>query len=323
MTDSPQAKYLQLLGAPNVKTLENQIVDTILGAVRQRHSGRRLPVRLSSVANDFCISPVPHLTHGAHDGHLEYQEHSGQFVITLCTPFPDRPLREQPNQSRMRFTYAHEVAHRFFFVNQHGKWARARDLATSNLPLAEEMKHKITLSRIEEGLCNSIARRVLIPDIELDAVDLRDWFGKGKGFIDLLTATARKFGVSRDCLLVRLQRNRVSGPHVAFLVGRSRGTVHKKGALGLRIATWLCSQDRESVGVQRLHPGFEWSNFGRTAFESVESWMQNRSESEGSFEILLKFSREESLSFRGWWSLLNTTPVRTETSRILLWGELS
>jgi hypothetical protein len=323
MTDSPHAKYLRLLGAPDVKALEDQIVDTILGAVRQRHSDRRLPVRLSSVANDFCISPIPHLAHGAHDGQLEYEERIGRFVITLCTPFPDRPLHEQPNRARMRFTYAHEVAHRFFFVNERGKWSRARDLATSNLPLAEEMKQKITLSRIEEGLCNSIARRVLIPDVELGGVDLRDWFGKGKEFINLLTATARKFGVSRDCLLVRLQRNRVSGSHAAFLVSRSRGTVHKKGALSLRIATWLCSQDGVSVGMQRLRPGFEWSNFGRTASEFVESWMHNRSESEGSFEIPLEFTREESRNFRGWCCVLNTTAASAEAARILLWGELS
>ena len=88
----------------------------------------------------------------------------------------------------MRFTYAHEVAHRFFSVKEGGKWCRARDLATSDLPLADEMKQKITLSRIEEGLRNSIARRVLIPDDQLHAVDLRDWFGKGKEFLDVLTA---------------------------------------------------------------------------------------------------------------------------------------
>jgi hypothetical protein len=323
MTDTPHAKYLRLLHAPNVKALEDQIVDTLLRAVRQQHSGKMLPVRLSLVANEFSISPMPHLTQGAHDGQLEYHERSGQFVITLCTPFPGRPLREQPNRARMRFTYAHEVAHRFFFVNERGKWARARDLATSNLPLAEEMRQKITLSRIEEGLCNSIARRVLILDVELDAVDLGDWFGRGKEFIHLLTSTARKFGVSRDCLLVRLQRNRISGRHVAFLVGKSQGTVHKKGVLGLRIATWLGSQDDGTLGMQRLRPGFEWSNFGRTASEFVESRMQNRCESEGSFEIPVEFSREETRSFRGWWSILNTIPSQTETGRILLWGELS
>jgi hypothetical protein len=322
MTDSAHAKYLRILGAPDVRTLEDRIVDTILGAVRQRHSGTRLPVRLSAVANDFCISPVPHLTHGSHDGQLEYEEHSRQFVITLCTPYPDRPLREQPNRTRMRFTYAHEVAHRFFFVNERGKWSRARDLATSNLPLAEEMKQKITLSRIEEGLCNSIARRVLIPDVEIDAVDLKDWFAKGKEFVHLLTATARKFGVSRDCLLVRLQRKQLGGPHAAFLVTRSRGTVHKRGILSLRIATWVCSRDG-SVGMQRLRPGLEWSNFGRTASEFVESWMQSQGEPEGSFEIPLEFGREGTRHFRGWWSLLNTMPARTDASRILLWGVLS
>ena len=323
MADSPHSKYLRLLGAPDVKALEDRVVDTILGAVRQRDSDRKLPVRLSLVANDFCISPVPHLTNGAHDGQLDYEEQSGRFVITLCTPFPDRPLNAQPNRSRMRFTYAHEVAHRFFFVNECGKWARARDLATSNLPVAEEMKQRITLSRIEEGLCNSIARRVLIPDVELGGVDLRDWFGKGKEFVHLLTATARKFGVSRDCLLVRLQRNRIRGSYAAFLISRSRGTVHNKGALSLRIATWLCSQDGGGIGMQRLRPGFEWSNFGRTSSEFVESRMQSCSECEGSFEIPLEVARGETRSFRGWWCLLNTARDRTEASRILLWGELS
>ena len=37
--------------------------------------------------------------------------------------------------------------------------------------------------------------------------------------------------------------------------------------------------------MQKLRPGFAWSNFGRTAVELVESWIENHSESEGSFEI--------------------------------------
>jgi hypothetical protein len=323
MTDSPQKKYLRLLGAPNVKALEDRIVETLLGAVRERDAGQRLPVRLSSVAKRFSIAPRPQLAHGAHDGQLEYEERSGRFVITLCTPFPERPFREQPNRTRMRFTYAHEVAHRFFFVPESGRWRRARDLATSNLPITEEMKQTITLSRIEEGLCNSIARRVLIPDVELDEVNLDEWFSKGKDFVHLLTATARQFGVSRDCLLVRLQRNRVNAPHVVFLIGRSRGTVHKKGVYNLRLVTWLCSTKAETFGRQRFYPGFEWSNFGQTAFEFVESCIQNHCGSEGSFEIPLEVGGEGRRTLRGWWSLLNAVPSQVESSRILLWGDLS
>jgi hypothetical protein len=66
--------------------------------------------------------------------------------------------------------------------------------------------------------------------------------------------------------------------------------------------------------MQRLRPGFEWSNFGRTACDFVDTWMQNRP---------LEFSCEETRSFRGWWTLLNDMPARSDASRILLWGELS
>jgi hypothetical protein len=321
MGDSAQTRYLQLLGAPSAKALEDRIVDTLLGAVRERQSCQELPVRLSSVVNKFSIVPKPQLASGGHDGHIDYEKRGERFVITLCTPCPERPLREQPFRTRMRFTYAHEVAHRFFFVSERGTWTRARDVVTSSLPPAEELRQKVTLGRIEESLCNSIARRVLIPDQALHDLDLDDWFREGIGFIHSLTMTAKRFGVSRDCLLVRLQLKPVNSPRFAFLIGKSRGTVLRRGNFGLRVITWLGPKKHAILSERRLHPGIEWTRFGTSACEFVESCLQNDQRFEGAVSVPLETGKGSLQTFRGWWSVLKGRQQEKSRNRVLLWGE--
>ncbi len=322
MRDSAQTRYLQLLKAPSIKALEDRVVDILLEAVRQRRTSQKLPVRLSTVANRFSILPKPKLASGIPDGQIDYETGGGHFVITLCTPFPERPLKEQPFRTRMRFTYAHEVAHRFFFVSERGTWTRARDVVTSSLPPAEELRQKITLGRIEESLCNSIARRVLIPDEGLREIDPEHWFRRGHDFFQCLTTAAKRFGVSRDCLIVRLQSKTVNAPRIAFLIGRSRGTVLRRGNFGLRVITWLGPKNDEMLSKRRLHPGSEWRHFGPSACEFVEACLQNEQKFEGAVSVTLEMANGCSRTLHGWWSVLEAGRQEKRPRRVLLWGDL-
>jgi hypothetical protein len=263
-TPTYRQQYLQLLGAASTKDFEDQVV----GAVTQAlcgHPRSGLQVRLSKVARDFNIRPLPEFIPGAHDGEITFQQPPGEFVIKLCNA-DGNSLRARAAEPRMRFTYAHEFAHRFFFVHVGDKWERALHVVTSNLDTAERMRHRITLRRIEEGLCNRIARRLLIPDEFLDVNWPADWLSEGEKFFDLLSVVAGSLGVSRDCLLVRLQDIAPEGAsHCAFVVGYSKGPVTQRGASKPRIVSGIFPSCLGSGKSRQFYPGAEWASFGECA----------------------------------------------------------
>jgi Zn-dependent peptidase ImmA (M78 family) len=329
-TDSAEQKYLGILNASSIKELEDKIVASLNSALLEVSSDSTIPVRLSMVADRFQVKPEPKLVRGQYDGELEFDAVDGRFVITLCTDHPELPLFRLPHQTRLRFTYAHELAHRFFYVRAGVSWLRARDIATQTLRLADQMEQRITLGRLEERLCNKIAARVLIPDRYISAgCDLATWFSDSRQFYLRLSSEAKSLGVSRDCLLIRLRetasRSRM-GPHVAFIVGKSAGPINKRAAFTMRVLTTLSPAEIDGHKVS-VYPGMEVEKLGETAAKIFCNLVGTSSEQEGRVQvpIWLGHRKKSMANLDGCWRVLSAQNrvSSSRDARILLWGRLT
>lgn len=316
-SQSYRKRYLELLGASSPSQLEERVVRTVAEAMRgQSKSGGQ--VHLSKVARHFNIRPRPELIAGAHDGELAFEVPPGEFVIKLCATDSGSQQELQPH-TRMRFTYGHEFAHRFFYVECDGKMQRALNVVTRNLDVAERMRQQIALRNVEEGLCNRIARRLLVPDEFLtEKCPLIDWLRDGEGFFVKLSAAARAVGVSRDCLLVRLQDVLPQmTSHCAILVGYSKGPITQRGAAKLRIISGCFPATRKQSAHKQFYPGADWSNFGSSAVHFVTDLLQTGHPASFPVDLSLRRRKDEgSLALRGWGRIINSHSV-------LFWGHLA
>ncbi len=334
---SVRRDYLELLQARDFGTFEDTVVERILGEVRKQPAEKILPVRLSAVAQKFLIRPSPQVIAGKHDGEIDFDAEAGLFVIKLCKEDASQPTSGPRTLARQRFTYAHEMAHRFCFIEESNRWVRAVDVATARLTPSAAMRERITINRIEEGVCNNIARRILIPeDFLVSKCHLNDWFRAGRECLPLILEAARSFGVSLDCLLVRLQKEVVSGrlrlaePHCLIVVSPSRGTETRRGQMKLRISTAIIPCEIGPFNVKSIYPGIALEKFGAEVAELAESLFAMNSRRSGSIRHSIRLigaknrsdrSAEESFVLQGWWHLLGSNASK-ESSRMLLWGTL-
>lgn len=327
MPETAQERYLKLLKTTSLNSMEDQIVEQLLSTMSKTPGADRIPIRVSKIVHHFSIDPRPRLMRGPHQGEIEFDSMLGMFVITLCTETPQRPFRELAAQTRLRFTYAHEVAHRFFFLPESNRWNRARDLATASLPLPEKIKERVTLGKIEEGICNNVARRVLVPDKHLDEeCPLDAWFNSGKGFFSFLSKAAKDFGVSRDCLLVRLQKKNAksaSASRFALIVGQSVGTMAKRSAYKLRILSGIFPTLPNETRPTQLFPGLELSHLGEALFQFVSERLEGGYAVTRAIDVPVTLERQSigPIRLKGWCRLINETNPN-QSGRILLWGSL-
>jgi len=271
---------------------------------------------------------------GNHDGQIDFDSRSGMFVIKLCRASDSPSAKKGGGLARLRFTYAHEMAHRFFFIRRSNSWIRALDAAVAGLPVSVTMKERITLNRIEEGICNNIARRLLIPDDSLISdCKISEWFNEGQAFFRLLADKAKTFGVSVDCLLVRLQKaSRMaeidwSDPSFAIVVALSRGHVLRRGDLKPRIVTALMPQTIGDFQPQQIYPGFSFEKFGNEAVEAITPLLSAGSQKCGRTQQRVTLlgkkgtgSSKVTFLIDGWWQMLSSESV--QSPRLLLWGKL-
>jgi hypothetical protein len=139
---------------------------------------------------------------------------------------------------------------------------------------------------------NRIARRLLIPDDFLSAkCSVKQWFSTGERFFDKLSTVANALGVSRDCLLVRLQ-DIVSqdAPYCAFIVGLSKGPITNRGGTKLRIISGLFPS-HFFLETSRHYPEVELEKFGEHALNLITK--KFRSAKPSSAEIVIFFAVEK------------------------------
>lgn len=332
---SSRRKYLSLLGSPDLSTFEDEVVKRVLNELRKSSPQSALPVRLSTVADRFLIKPKPEMIEGNHDGEIDFHSGSGMFVIKLCQTADTSSAKRRSGLARLRFTYAHEMAHRFFFIPNSGAWIRAVDAVLAGLPAPLAMKERITIGRIEEGVCNNIARRLLMPhDSLVSECKIDEWFIEDRAFSRRLANTARKFGVSLDCLLVRLQRASQSheissrGSYCVFVIALSRGHVLRRGDLKPRVITALLPETVGDFRPKRVYPGFTLDKFGQETVEAIAPLLSEISPPSGRTKHLLTLAGErqgaqskQDFLIDGWWQILS--PERSQGRRLVLWGKLS
>ena len=312
---SSKRSYLGLLGAKTTHEVEARIVHQIAAALAE--SGKNtIPLRLSTVARGFSILPVPQFVSIDHDGEIAFDEKIARFVIRLRRPEQPTSMRSLGSNPRYRFTYAHEMAHRFFFVEHGGTWKRALDVATAGLDLASRLREKITLSRIEEGMCNSVARRILIPDSFLSThCPLDEWFSEGSKFFSLLTSAARSCCVSRDVLLLRLEKSRSFDGGFAMIIGFSTGPVIHRGRRLLRVLSGLLPSGEESNGLA-IYPGIPVQDLGLEMVQFAAEAVRSADSVTREFRLPLRKSNGNLSAIAGWWRSLG------KDERFIMWGRL-
>jgi hypothetical protein len=311
--------YLELLCAADKKQLEDRIVTEIATAVREQVGGLDFvpPVRLSTVAENFGIRPKPQVITGNHDGEITFDEESREFVIRLCYPHLDISLGQLGKSPRFRFTYAHELAHRFFFVQWKDSWKRALDITTKDLASADQFKEQLGLRLLEEGLCNNIARRILIPDEMMEKYcDITTWFKNPEYLFENLSTAASRFCVSRDCLLLRLEK---SGPrkhlerHCAIIIGSSAGNVTAKGKYTLRVRSGIFAHDAR-VG---FYPGVRAEQLGDKAHQFIVSCFAPGTPGKGRVCVAFRIGQHPERTLNGWWRVIG----QNYDKRLILWGQ--
>ncbi|HEY6803738.1 MAG TPA: ImmA/IrrE family metallo-endopeptidase [Pyrinomonadaceae bacterium] len=328
--ESIEARYLRILKAASIEELEERIVSKLVQGLSNQIEQRVLPLKLSKIANQFLIEPRPLKISGSHDGELEYNQGKNRFFIKLCSP---TSATDQPLLNRQRFTYAHEMAHRFFFVEQENVWVRAIDLATATtLSPAERIRERRHLNHIEESLCNRIAHSVLIPDsILLERCNLDHWFGRKDALYRTLSKASNEFGVSRECMVARIGtaiRRKVIEPKdgkCLMVIAKSRGTITQRGREALRVKVCFFPRKLNDQALAVPFPGFELHRFGPTAEQFFEQGFGS-GDSSGEMDLSLSLSRHSNRETQvptrlvGWWRSYGTTP---SYRRLCVWGTLS
>lgn len=302
-------RYFELLDVENRDQLENRVVAAIIGALEPNQA---IPVRLSSIAPKFEILPKPEIASFPHDGEIRFDEGADAFVIRLCSQHNAWPMRQ-------RFTYAHEFAHRFFFIRTTEGWCRAQDLAfeDSATTNSERLKARRVLREFEEGLCNTIARRVLLPDdFVATQCDLDRWFDDAKTFASRLDEAARRAGVSRQTLLVRLSGSLPANypkSRYAFTLEVSQGTMVMRGAEKLRAGAGIFPGPNLRNKV--LYPGADIEALSPGTLTLFSDVMTSKRREAAALTLPIRDKDGEGVSI-----LLDGWCRRMNVKQMLVWG---
>jgi Zn-dependent peptidase ImmA (M78 family) len=295
---SPRLAYLRLLGAPTVTALAQQTFRTIVTAL-ERGNSFAPPIRLHRVASQFMVRPDPIFDEHVEDGGITFNAVDRQFVITLQRMRSVVGSDESRSSRRLRFTYAHEFVHRFFFVLDGEEWIRAANRASQRFVGLERLKATRLLHGLEERLCNRLAGALLVPPRLLESFgagqmrtcDLRDGVKVASSFEALLQAGTSHFEVSRECFFRQLARSKLRegfpSTFCAFIVRPDirRGTA-PHGPLQLRVIDSLISS-RCSVFPARVYPGFPCAQFGPNAAEVIQRLFSSPATRAGQVRLML------------------------------------
>ena len=347
---TPQRRYLELLEASSIAALEERIVSDIQSAVVTK-SGDELPVRLSRIAQLFGIDPKPVFDTKIPHGQISYDADAENFVIRLGLSEFEQTHKHRPDTlyeevvstqddpimtRRLRFTYAHELAHRFLFVRQNDVWVRTVEAACRAKRATAVAAEIRRLKTVEEQLCDRIAGRLLVPLDHLKGhLEKRFATGGSIDFADTIEQLADKFIVTRECMLVQIQRalrkNVLSSPEefCAFLIreSRTKGT----GSIGykkLRIEVSIMPSRIQDDDVSPWFPGIAVEELGKEFLEFVQSIQGSPDRVSGDIHLPLKILKktasknEERKAFlNGWWRSSNRK-THHSSAPILIWGKL-
>ena len=284
---SPRPVYLSVLGFQSEDELINHVTGEIQTAIRIQR-GDIIPVAVSAAAQAFDVRPDPIIGEMPRNGSIQFDALEDKFVIRInqsngqntrsgMDGYENRNLPDLSIFYRSRFTYAHEFAHRFFFVPENSRWQRAIDITTQGLKSDARRAAIRNLSNYEESLCNRIAGDVLVPESHLLRI-LGDSLEDIDGFHLTLRSASHTFKVSQECLLVRIKRAILHlqlhcPPNLCiFVIANS----DRKGGEGrsrkeLRIQESILPTRVLGVKVKAPFPGLAVRNLGQEAFTTAET----------------------------------------------------
>ena len=299
-------RYLSLLGCTSVCDLEDRIVGQVLDAIRETCRDV-VPVRLSRIAGRFQIDPIPKFDTTVPHGRLTYDSALRKFIITLgarewCNEssvtaselFGDSyPTIDPVVTRRLRFTYAHEMAHRFLFVERDASWVRAMAESCTARPGSARARELRRLGFNEERLCDRVAGRILVPEDLLSAILTPQFRAVSEGqpfdFGRMVKALSDHFAVSGECMLVQVQRaldrGKVTAPEgfCAFLIRESETMGSGlRASRKLRVRSAIVPKRIADTDIVQVFPGLGLDNLGEAFAESAmtaytsPSWPSNR-----------------------------------------------
>ena len=234
------------------------------------------PIRLGRVAEEFLIQRRPERSSGSGRGYIEFNKERQRFVIYLNRPSEKsgRAKNAEVAGRLDRFVYAHEFAHRFFFVRVADGWSRALAEVGRGSGAAERLGITRSISTIEERICNGVATRLLVPRRHLELV-VREAIGtRGDTehlLINLLSNVSRRFEVSWWCASRRIAALKPAALVAALgssfcyiLLGRSVQTGAGRGRSTLRVLDFWWPEDVAGEPIRPAFPGLRLSYLGET-----------------------------------------------------------
>jgi len=305
------------------------------------------PTQLSLKAPAYRIKPKPELVDNlCSDGRLQYDAMSDAFTIQLqgrrYRAIADLTLGDfmaghgskiqRSLLPRARFTYAHEFAHRLFYVRRGAKEERVQDLVLREVHPNHLCSVQTALYDVEERTCDKIAGSVLLPVSALRQALLEKVF-ISKCFWGALREVQTRHAVTTQCVLVRLQhaiREGAIGPPSQFCLFSIRWTMTKgrmirKIVARPRIEVVIMPEEIGSSRVRGLFPGIDVENLGGRFQERVVALLDDGAGApkEVHTEICLLLNKEERKpligTFRGW----SVITGWDDSKRLTMWGAVT
>ncbi len=228
------------------------------------------------MAGEFQIEGRPILVDMQGRGSIEYDEKRKKFCIYLSNR---NMVGGVTSDKTRRFVYAHEFAHRFLFVRWKDGWVRALSRVADSVEQRRRLSVVRALSRVEEGICNDVAGRILVPEEHLRTVVARV-IGEGgleeSSLIRLVSVVSQRYQVSWWCAVRRLAVGKtlgvaevLKGPYLLLLLGRSGQTGRGRGQVALRVLDLWWPNEVDGVRVRAVYPGMRVAHLGREFEERV------------------------------------------------------
>ena len=331
-SSSVRSLYLRTLGFESRQGIEHDVTNRLANAIREKR-GDSLPVRLSGTLEDFLIDSQPRWNDAIPHGRLEFDESTKRFVVYLGAQWRTGATTglEEEGCGRLRFTYAHEVAHRFFFVERNGCWKRALDIVADSVSPSEAFRARRVLSDLEESLCNSIAARVLIPGDKLaELCATRAGFTSDTQglFCTGVTTVARLFAVTRKCFLVRLRKAidkeeiHLGGSFCALLCGISNEKGPSRSHRRMRVTVPIVPSRLGGYQLPRKFNGISVRTFGEPLHDLCAKALTG-GPANGRVEVPLRLRRvvenKQESDFNAW---MTGNWRRLKSGEVLVWGRL-
>lgn len=209
------------------------------------------PIKLSKIAESIGLNPKPIFKKNiVEDGSLYVKD--GELRIALPLSARKSTMDIRKTLGRDRFTYAHEIAHSFFY-----------DLTTSPPKrIAPRVYHNE-----EEFVCNLIARELLLPKELLRAEITNSTIVNASQLICL----AKKAIVSILALTMQLcdKRTMITPRGAFYLLSRSQCGARGKGVKKPRCVTSIWNDEGK---LKRFLPPYKGLDSVRSAQSSLKNW---------------------------------------------------